>query len=86
MIHFLNNQTKEELVALNIINRTDVVLTVKKVLTLRKFVQTLERKCHERQAEVDEYKLKMGALQDKGFSSLLTGTGRRSPVSNMPLG
>jgi len=76
MINFLNNQTKEELAAVNIINRTDVVLTAKKVLTLRNFVQTVERKCHEMQAEVDEYKLKMGALQQRGLPSLLTSSGR----------
>lgn len=79
MIHFLKNHTKEELAALNIINRTNVVLTAKKLLTLRNFVQTVERKCHEMQAEVDEYKLKMGALQDKGFPSLLTNKERLLP-------
>ena len=31
------------------------------------------------QAEVDEYKLKMGALQEKGLPSLLTSTGRLLP-------
>jgi len=76
MIHFLNNHTKEELAALNISSRTDAVLTAKKVLTLRNFVQTVERKCQEMQAEVDDYKLKTGALQDKGLPSLLTGAGR----------
>lgn len=76
MIHFLNNQTKEELVALNINSRTDVVLTVKKVLTLRSFVQTVERECQQMQAEVDNYKLKMGTLQDKGLPSLLTSAGK----------
>jgi len=65
MIHFLNNHTKEELAALSISSRTDAVLTTKKVLTLRNFVQTVERKCQEMQAEVDDYKLKMGALQSK---------------------
>ena len=62
--------------ALNISNRIDVVLTVKKVLTLRNFVQTVERKCQEMQAEVDDYKLRMGALQNKGLPSLLTSTRR----------
>ena len=69
MIDFLNRQTKEELAAINIINRTEAVLTAKKVLTLRDFVQTVERKCHEIQAEVDEYKLKIGTLQGKGLPS-----------------
>jgi len=45
MIHFLNTHTKEELAALDISSRTDTILTAKKVLTLRNFLQTLERKC-----------------------------------------
>lgn len=40
MINFLNHQTKEELAALNIMNRTDAILIAKCVLTLRGFVQT----------------------------------------------
>lgn len=75
MIHFLNNQTKEELATLNISSRTDVVLTVRKVLTLRNFVQTVERECQGIQAKVDNYKFKMGALRDKGLPSLLTDIG-----------
>ena len=47
MIHFLNTHTKEELAALDISNGTDTILTAKKVLTLRNFVQSLERKCQE---------------------------------------
>jgi len=47
MIQFLNTHTKEQLAALNINNRIDTILTVKKVLTLRNFVQSLERKCQE---------------------------------------
>lgn len=76
MIHFLSTHTKEELAALDISNRTETVLTAKKVLTLGNFVQSLERKCQEMQAEVDDYKLRMGALQGKGLPSLLTSAGR----------
>lgn len=79
MIDFLNRQAKEELAAINIINRTEAVLTTKKVLTLRNYVQTVERKCYEIQAEVDEYKVKMGALQAKGLPSLLNSTLRLLP-------
>ena len=65
MIHFLNNRTREELAALDINSRTDTILTAKKVLTLRNFTQTLERKCQEMKAEIDEFKAKMKILQDK---------------------
>lgn len=52
MIQFLNTHTKEQLVALDIRNRTNTILIVKKLLTLMNFVQTLERKCQEMQAKI----------------------------------
>ena len=76
MIHFLNNHTREELAALEINNRTNTILTAKKVLALRNFTQTLERKCQEMKAEIDEFRAKMTVLQDKGLPSLVTGTGQ----------
>ena len=76
LIDFLNRQDKEELAAIGVNNRTEAILTAKKVLTLRNYVQTVERKCYEIQAEVEEYKLKMGMLQAKGLPSLLSSTGR----------
>ena len=62
MIHFLNNRTREELAALQIASRTDTILTAKKVLTLRNFTQTLERKCQEMKVEIDEFRAKMAIL------------------------
>ncbi len=47
MINFLNHKTKEELAALQIMNRIEAILKTKKVLTLRGFVQTLEARCRE---------------------------------------
>ena len=62
MIHFLNNHTREELAALEINNRTDTILTAKKVQTLKNFTQTLERKCQEMKAKIDEFRAKMAIL------------------------
>ncbi len=76
MIHFLNNRTREELAALEINSRTETILIAKKVLTLRNFTQTLERKCQEMKAKIDEFRAKMTVLQDKGLPSLVTGTGQ----------
>ena len=45
LIHFLNTHTREQLAALDIKDRTGTILTMKKVLTMRNFVQNLERKC-----------------------------------------
>jgi len=76
MINFLNHQTKEELEALHIMNRTDAILTTKGVLALNGFVQTLEARCREIQRDVDNFEIKLAALQTKGLPSLLTGARR----------
>lgn len=76
MIKFLNHQTKEELEEIKIMNKIDAILTAKKVLTLRGFVQTLEGKYREMQKDIDNFRLKIAMLQSKGLPSLLTGVGR----------
>ena len=76
MIHFLNSHTKEELAALDINSRTETILTAKKVLTLRNFIQTLERKCQEMQAEINDFRTKITALQSRGLPRLVTGAGK----------
>jgi len=58
MIQFLNTHTKEQLAAIGIRNKTDTILLVKRVLTLRNFVQNLERKFQEMQAEVNDFRIK----------------------------
>lgn len=62
MINFLNHQTKEELAVMQIMSRTDAILTTKKVLTLRGFAQTLEIKYQEMQRYIDNFKLKLAVL------------------------
>ena len=76
MIQFLSTRTKGQLATLGISSRTETILLIKKVLTLRNFVQALDRKCQEMQAEVDEFKAKIMALHSKGLPSLLTSAGR----------
>ena len=76
MIQFLKTHAKEQLGAPDIRSSTDTFLTVKKVLTLRNFVQTLERKCQEMKVEINSFKLKFATLQSKGLPSLLTSSGK----------
>jgi len=76
MIQFLNTHTKEHLAALDISSMTDTILTVKRVLTLRGFVQTLERKCQEMQVEINAFRLKFTTLQIRGLPSLPTNSGK----------
>ena len=62
MIQFLNTHTKEQLAALDINSRIDTILTMKKVLTLRNLVQTLETKFQDMQAEINAFKQKFATL------------------------
>lgn len=55
LIHFLNTHTREQLAALEIRDRTSTIFTVKKVLTMRNFIQNLERKCQEMQMEINAF-------------------------------
>jgi len=47
MINVLNNRTGPQLAAMGISSRTDTILMIKRVLTLRSLVQTLDRRCQE---------------------------------------
>ena len=76
LIQFLNTHTKEQLAALDIRDRMCTILTVKKVLTMKNFIQNMERKCQEMQIEINTFTEKFTALQQKGLPSLLTSNQR----------
>ena len=76
LIHFLNTRTGDQLIALNIQNRTETIVRVKKVLTMRNFVQTIERKCQEMQTKVQAFRQRMVDLQSRGLPSLVTSAGK----------
>jgi len=76
MIHFLNTHNKEQLVALSINNRIDTISTVKRVLTLKGFVQTLERKCQEMHTEINDFRMRFAALKSTGLPNLVNSSGK----------
>jgi len=67
----LNTKTKEELVALDIKDRTGTILTIKRVLTMRTLMQNLERKSQDMQVEVNSFVEKIAILQERGLPSLV---------------
>ena len=76
IINVLNNRTGPQLAAIGITNRTNTILLIKRVLTLRKLVQTLDRRCQEMQTEVNKFTDKVTALHSRGLPSLLNSAGR----------
>jgi len=79
MINVLNNRTGLQLAAMGIRDRTDTILSIKKVLTLRNYVQTLERKCQDIQVEVNTFGTKITTLYGRGLPSLVNSAGRLLP-------
>lgn len=79
MINVLNNRTGIQLANLGIRDRTDTILLIKRVLTLRNYVQALERKCHDIQFEVNNFGTKIAALYGRGLQSLINNAGRLLP-------
>ena len=55
MINVLNNRTGPQLAAIGIPNRTETILLIKRVLTLRSLVQTLDRRSQNMQTEVNRF-------------------------------
>ena len=76
MINVLNNRTSAQLATMGISNRTETILLVKRVLTLRNLVQTLERRTQDMQTEVNRFMDKYVALQNRGLPGLLNSAGR----------
>ena len=76
MIQVLNHRTGTQLAEMGIRNRTDTILLIKRVLTLRNYVQELDRKCQEMQTEVNEFIAKITTLHSRGLPSLVTSAGR----------
>jgi hypothetical protein len=71
MIRFLNSKTKEELESLEIKNRIETILEVKKVLTKRRLMLQLEERAQNMDIGVQRFFSKIDALEKKGLPSLL---------------
>jgi len=74
LIYFMNTHTKEDLAKLDIRNRTSTILIIKRVLTMRNFIQNIERKCQEMQIEINAFTQKFRVLEEKGLPSLINVT------------
>jgi hypothetical protein len=76
MINILNNKTSSQLATMGITNRTETISMVKRVLTLRNLVGTLERRTQDMQTEINKFMDRFQALQNRGLPSILSSVGR----------
>lgn len=66
IIQFLNNENKYELQELEIEDRTETILEVRKVLSKGILILNLEDKCENMQVAVDRFMAKLQILREKG--------------------
>ena len=76
MINVLNNRTSSQLATMGIANRTETIVIIKRVLTLRSLVQTLDRRTQDMQTEVSKFMDKFLILHNRGLPGLLNSAGR----------
>lgn len=76
MINVLNHKTSSQLAIMGIANRTETIQMIKRVLTLRNLVQTLDRRTQDMQTEVNRFMERFQVLQNKGLPSLLNSGGK----------
>ena len=55
MINILNHRTSSQLTTMGIANRTETISMVKRVLTLRNLIGTLERRTQDMQTEINRF-------------------------------
>jgi hypothetical protein len=70
IIRFLNSKTKEKLESLEIEDRTETILEVKKFLTKRGLMLQLEERTQNMDIGVQRFFSKIDALQKKGLPHL----------------
>ena len=70
IIKFLNSKTSYELEVLDVKERTQTILEVKRVLTKRNLLRQLEEKCHELEVAIGIFFNKNEPLREKWFPSL----------------
>ena len=76
MINILNNRTSSQLTTMGIAHRTETISMVKRVLTLRNLVGTLERRTQDMQTEINKFMDRFQVFQNRGLPSLLSSVGR----------
>ena len=82
MINILNNRTSSQLATMGIVHRTETISMVKRVLTLRNLVGTLERRTQDMQTEINKFMDRFQALQNRGLPSILSSVGRLLTLEN----
>lgn len=76
IIQFLNSKNKYELQELEIKDRTEKILEVRKVLSKRTLMLNLEDKCQNMQVAIDSFMAIFQILREKGLPSPLAINGK----------
>ena len=64
------------MIRMGIGNRTETISLIRRVLTLRNLIQTLERRTQDMQGDINKFQDRFIAMQNRGLPSLLEPSGR----------
>jgi len=71
LIHFLTNKNRYELQELDIEDKTETILEIRKVFSKRNLMLNLEEKCHYMQVAIDRFMAKFQIFREKCLPSPL---------------
>lgn len=82
IMRMLNSKTRDELEELNIQDRIQIVMDVKRVLTKKNIMVQLDNKCKELELHVRRFNKKFSLLQEKGHPIIRNSNGKLILLEN----
>lgn len=79
LIHFLNNKNRYELHEMNIEDRSGTIFEIRKLLSKRNLMLSLEQKYQNMQVAIDRFMAKFKILREKGLPSPMVINGKLMP-------
>ena len=71
MIKFLNKKNKQELEELQITDKTETILKIRKVITKKNLMKQLEEKCENMNITITKFMVKFENLRQRIFPNIL---------------
>ena len=71
LIKFLNNKNRQELEELEIIDRTETILEIRKVITKKNLMKQLEEKCENMSITITRFMVKFENLRQRSLPNIL---------------
>ena len=71
MIKFLNSKNKQELEEIEITDKTETILEIRKVISKKNLMKQLEEKCENMNIAITKFMVKFENLRQRGLPNIL---------------